>query len=665
MEAALPPIGRITEETHQSVVTHLRDLAAEVRAINPSYIDAADSGLTIYTHGDDPAPADGAVHMNEIQTAVIGITQIQLADPVAPSLEPVETGEPGESYWAGPPEMGFMLGLPPEMVGVDPVLGQPLDPQPIPADMAKQFRDMGLAGAIPEDAVVTVDDQLTSDVYQGVFDLYWNKAGSDMFIRSNLLKNNIEGQAFALYEWDPDKRCHKMRNISVRQVYIDPEAEDIRDATYAGFDFVYDAEEAAGMYPDLADVIRENARSSGTPTQVDENTEFGGDQDRTYERPIVTLRVFWLRNQAVPLTEEEAINGQAVEIRDVPTGEVQAGVDELGVLSETPVLRQGYFAGEEEVTPDAPTWPTRKAIRQLIQIAEAGVIADDREVEHWDIPLLHNVCIQIPGKPWGQGLPERLKSMQRANNRVLDAMVKHSEYYKHPIGSMPQSVWDELQARYKKAYITPGMTMVFPDDLWQITGGKPDVFYDPPPMPPALPMLHAILKGNITQNSGRTEVLQGRAPAGVESGRALETLQQAAAGTIQFNARRTADMIRRMSLLQLWSIVKRLDVNDIFRIHSKLPLPILAKVVQRAQQIEWDVIVEISDGAAKQAARSLDLQELQVGAIDMETYRERNGIDHRQVEQRQQAMMLKQQQLAAKLAPPPGQEQQKQEKPAA
>jgi hypothetical protein len=45
---------------------------------------------------------------------------------------------------------------------------------------------------------------------------------------------------------------------------------------------------------------------------------FGQAVDRNFRRPVITLRVFWLRNQECPYTHEQAIERGLVEAREVP-----------------------------------------------------------------------------------------------------------------------------------------------------------------------------------------------------------------------------------------------------------------------------------------------------------------------------------------------------------
>jgi hypothetical protein len=125
-----------------------------------------------------------------------------------------------------------------------------------------------------------------------------------------------------------------------------------------------------------------------------------------------------------PATEQDATDDAAGSDGDEPNG---ASVAQVAVAQGNGVVGAGkdVDAGAQPATtcvnaatgqpcyPGDPDWPTRIGVRQLVQLG--GRIVDDRECEHWDIPILHNVNIPFPTEcPWGQGEPERLKSIQQA-----------------------------------------------------------------------------------------------------------------------------------------------------------------------------------------------------------------------------------------------------------
>jgi hypothetical protein len=134
---------------------------------------------------------------------------------------------------------------------------------PIPEEQADQIRDAIAAGGIPvpdglggmklrkikPDWLVEVNEQFVADFYQGIFDLYWKRSGTLEGIKANLLSTNIMGWQLWLYEFDGEDQVHLFREMSIKQMYIDPTVRDIRYASYAGAEIVLDRDEATKLYP--------------------------------------------------------------------------------------------------------------------------------------------------------------------------------------------------------------------------------------------------------------------------------------------------------------------------------------------------------------------------------------------------------------------------------
>lgn len=729
----IPPIGQIGEDDHGDVVSYLQGLAQEAsEGGRDEWADVADRSMTIYTYGADPIPLDTKVVVNEIQNAVISITDIQTKEPPAVSLEPVERGEPPVCFWAGPPDLGTLLGVAPEQMqewpGPDGTMQAPL---PLTESQADRIRDAIIAGGMPiapampaagpdgkpiadqatgapvmapppmravkDTWLVEVNDQLMADTYQGVFDVLWQRSGMDRRIRSNLLWTNIHGWTLWLYEFDDDEHKFIVRPMSIKQVYVDPTIEDIRDAAYAMIDLLIDVAEAKRRYPQIADEIDQWAQS-GQPQRVDGFTQFGDAFDRTFQRGMVTMRVAWLRNQPCPYELDEALARGMVEQIEVPDGtaeqtghedpgdggdgdtggmdgsdadlvrelaepgepDVSQGPGEGGGVAVVPALPATrtaiVLAGTDiEVTPGDANWPTYNCIRQITTIR--SVVVEDKASEFWDIPLLHNTCIPVPHRPWGIGEPFRLANLQAAQNDVVDAMVAYIKSFKAPVQMMSESMWQSTQAVYAaNAYLKPGKLIVVPDDIWIASGGKIDSIINPPPMPEGLMQLHPLLRQIITELSGNADVLQGRAQSQIKSGKAIELLQTSAASMIGFKSQRTGDMIHDFGRLGLHSIVTRMTVEDIGRIVSKYKPHVLAAIHERAQSAEWDVSVTVSSGNGAVLAQKKEqaFRDRQIGAISLESYQEAAGIDPRTEKQRlakeQQEMMRG----AAGATAPPG-----------
>lgn len=727
MYDSLHPLGMIgaAESDHSAATTFLAGLVREARQDRDAWDAIYDSNLTIYTYGKDPKPADDELVIHDIQNAIIAATDIQTKEPPTATLEPVETGETPQYFWAGPDWLGISLGLTPDQVSpwadpndpglfVDPPAPTLHPPQPLDPNVGDElvsFASMGqplpfpspltgLPVMLKEDWIVAVNDELVAETYQSVFDVLWARVQMDRRIRSNLLWTNIFGWTFWLYEWDDDRRVPVVRPMPARQVAIDPTVEDIGDAQYVIIDLWLDADEAKALYPALAQQIDENARTGQPLDPQEAEGNWGQAFDREFERPGVTMRVAWLRNQPVPLDAETAVGMGLVEAVEVPdeaagAAEMEAADELAGMMEESsdeqqmgtgggvadvehgglggdgnpeaaaepisepngagglvPSLptRLAYLIDGEEVTPVInedghtrihPRWPVRRVIRQVTSILNA--VIDDRECEHHDIPILHNVNIPVPGKPYGMGEPFRLEKIQNANSEVVASMVGNAEQFKAPVQIQPASVYEYLKKEYGQAYITPGKVLIVDDALLMQAGGKIDFTVDPPAMPPGLVQLHPILKGLITEQSGYSDVLQGRASSNL-SGRAIETLQTSAASMIGFKSQRTGDLVYRLARLMLHSIVTRMSAEEIGRIVSKYPGHILAAIHERARRMDWDVKVTVSSGnGAIRAQKQQSVREnFAAGLVDEETAQEDLGIDAKQVRRRKEAMARRQ-----------------------
>jgi hypothetical protein len=697
--AQLPPIGQATDTSEAEIIQYIGFLALEGAEARSPWESSLDANENTYTYGDENGPPDdGKITINEIQNAVVAATDIQTKEPPTATLEPVETGEPPLYYWAGPPEatMPFVaLGLlqPFEVDQWMDDYGQLQPPTPLDPLIAGELKAMAVPeevspalppGFIRPDWVVAMDDKLIADTFQIVFDVFWERCDAEKWIRKNLHDCNIWGWNFGLYEFDDTALTHVLRHLPLLQTYIDPTCADIAEASYAGFDLPLDASEARALYPDFIDVIDAEAKD-GYPDRPDSQTVWSDTYNRNFRREMISLRVFWLRNQLVPMGKDEAVGlGLVAEVGygdeqqqeptvpvvrgavapDSPTGAeaLGGGAGDTGELSSVlqPAERgepaaDGAGAGiciliatGQPIQPGdvAAGWPTRLGIRQITQLGQTRIV-DDRESESFDIPILHNVNIPLPGlRPWGLGEPYRLKAIQKAESTLMTAMVEHAKYFASPVSSMSQSMHDALPPEYKDASIKPGLTIVVPDEQWMAVKGQVQNVQDPPPLSPAHAELFPMLKQLIQEQSGHSEVLQGRSGS-AKSGTAIDMLQTAASSMIGFKAQRTGDMVKRLSKLMLHSLVWRLDVDDVERIVSKYPRHVLEAIHQRARQIEWNVkvVVQAGNGGLNMQKRQLAEMDLQVGAISLEGYREKAGIDSRLEDQRIEAQMQKQARL--------------------
>lgn len=626
----LPPFGCDYAQAgmHGQAAAFLSRLAREASDAKDGHVDGAEENAVIYRQGQLHRPAEGQVITNDIQTAVLSITDIQTREPFAIYIRPVEIRDRPQVFWIGPPVdervaaiTGLPLGMGMAPTGqVDPVTGQPVmlpseTYEPLDEVTAWQVRRLAQAGAFPSDWFVSVDDRLVADVYQTVFDVFWKEAAVDDFVRQNLLETNVYGYQTAYYSWDNQRKRHVVRPISIKQVYLDPSQMDVGRMGYVGFDVPMPVDQAKAEYPQLSPVIEQTAKI-GTPSRVDSNTEFGVATDRDFQRRTVTFRIFWLRDQDVHMLPHEAERAGLVTLGD-DGNYYHAQPDDSGAAvaanGGAPAPVSGGDAGAEpargpdEQLTDPRPWPTAKGIRQIATLAQTGQIVQDVRCEHWDIPVVLNVCIPTPGQPFGQGIPEKLKGMQQADIRLLNAFVLYAETFANPGAQIAASAAAMIRQGLKRNFVSPREMVEVPDEFFDQKYGTqgPIRWTVPPAMPPAVPDAMAMLERRFKETSGHPEVMQGVAPSPTSSGKMIEALQAGAAGQFGFQAQWTARMVERLANLMHYSHLWRLELSDMMSIYSRLPEPIMKLVINRARAGRWDIQVDANSGASGQTNKRL------------------------------------------------------------
>jgi hypothetical protein len=748
----IPLLGQLTAENQDDLVQYAGRLAQESKRAGREWEQFVELCNNNYAYGDDEAPALDQMVLHEIQCAVIATVTVQMQEPPRAKLEPVETGEPPIFYWAGGPLAGAALGLPPECVQAypDPITGQIKPPEPIPFEFGEELHAVAIPkeqyfaqkqaqamvtqqaaqeaqapGAlapapapvmpqlIREDHIVALDDRLVADIYQAVFEVIWRRSNVDQFVWKNCLDTNIQGWSFGLFEFDEREEKIVLRHLPIKQVYVDPTAHHIKDAAYAGFDMPLDADEAKAIYPSLADAI-DRMKHTGRPTQFSAGgmtTEFSQQFEQDFEREMVTLRVFWLRHQIVPMSEREAVESGEVltsEAVDGPVlgpgnggaatdagaigiaddagsswatdgvtppgdeaadglggpgaGDLEAGLRREGsgqVLPPVPEqTRLAYFLADTgaEVAPGGPGWPTKRGIRQVTMLcgADAGEVVDDRESGFWDIPILHNINIPLPGaRPWGIGEPYRLRNLQRALSRTVNSMVDHVDFNAHPVRIMTSETVALLPESVRRSgHAEPGMIVELPISTQEFVtmGGKLSTVEAPPPMSPAHESIVPMLTNFVERQSGYNSAMRGTVPSANASGKMVELLQDSNAMIMAHRGRSTGVMVEWLANLALHEIVNGMTPEDVFKIYSKLPIHVLRAACERARSMEWNIAVTVQAGAAgMQAAKRAEATELYgAGLITKETAREKvPGVDQRQEKQREKRELLEMAQLAA------------------
>ena len=508
----LPPIdpsGQVSAEVEASTIAYVQQIDQEsYESLNgmpadgngsvSSWLQLADDSLRIYELGD----IDGVtpVYANDIQTAVIAIADRQSREPVQSSIEPVAVGDKPVVFWVGPSAAARQLGIDPVYVGgaIDPTTGQQHEPPPLPQDYSENLPPELLEN---DKFFAAVNGELTAEFYQSLFDVTWQRSRLDQWFRSIILQTNIAGWQFALYEFDHDDKKAMMTELSVHQVRMDPTVATLEKAAYAGVWLLVDETWAFRRYPHLKDLIEAESRLGNPLPYGTSSNPLSELMSVNFRRKMLVMQLWWFRNQYVKLSADEAIAGGHVVQTEIPieqettdvqeqpeTGETGEGQPVQGGQEDAPEEGQGEDAAAqdvgagdvlaappepppiptrtalvhaqtgEEIDPTHKDWPTRLALGRMCIINNH--VAEWVEEDAWDIPLVHNVCIPVPRKPWGIGEPYRLLNMQRAYNRVWGSMVDHCDWNAHPPSVISESMHRATMEVYKEAKVKPGVTLI-------------------------------------------------------------------------------------------------------------------------------------------------------------------------------------------------------------
>jgi hypothetical protein len=626
----LPSLGKITDDNKGSAIQYISGLVIEGRDVRDQMLEQASSCATIYEFGTESMEDVSLV--NDSQNAVISSTDIQTKEPPEPTIVPIEHGEGGNTYWNGP------QGTIPEQFTKWSSAGDQL---PVPQEMIDPLKMSGY-----ERYLVQINDDETSKFATTCFNVYWKRSLVPMFLRKNLLQNNIKGWQWVWYRFDPWMGRHRLQNISSAQVHVDLGVEDVSNASYAIIDVVLPYDECLKLFPELAGYLKEHPPQSGGVPPIFPNGQWGKSDGRNYYRQVVPLRICWLRDQPIPMSEQEALEAELVQQQTIPVEGVQVADDSMAI---SPQVRQVLVNDQgEEVSHGDENWPARFGIRELIQVGNDIVI--DRECQDWDIPLAVNQNIPVLGTLYGYGEPHRIKGLQGAKNRSIRQMVDYGDFYRHPPSLVSQSM---KTAMGNLNMVDPGTMISIPDQLYRELNGKAQVFLDLPQIPPAVAQFLPAISQELDKQTQNSPVMQGYAPGGNMSGTAIEALQYSSSSQISFKARSTSEMCYRLCKLMMHAIFTSLDVRQASKIVSQYTPQIVSEFLNRLKTSQYDVEVEIlaGSGAAAKVKQQSAIEQYKEGLITKQSAQESLNIDHYKEADREEVEAKKQAALQQSLIP--------------
>lgn len=729
----LPPVGTAQPADWPIFVRVRNDLATMSRTERDKWMPIRDSCLNLFNFGEDPKPPDGKFIINHIQNDVIGDKDVMFHEPMAVEVGIEDDGSGVLAYyWNGPAQipvqqpvtdemgqpMSDAMGQPaiqqgmatPDQFGVppaamDPITGIPIA-QPIDEQAAQQMMQ-----TMPAGYVVAIDNKAISDIYQLGFDSYWRKCHGDEWIDQFTLTTLKAGFNFGLYGWDADLG-HVLDNIPAPNSYPDAIKQFVWDWDTHEIYWILPLSSAQRKFPKYAKILDERAQR-GQPKQVDSAQEQSYRYARDFKVPTVTLSITWMKDQPMPMSEQEAVNGGHVQqtATQIPTdglgqadlsgqqwpavvsedsqglrpqqeapGDVDASSDtgdsiRAGVTSQGndgPVgglgpdrfqQQSGYqLPTGEPVDPTHPNWPMRLVLRQFIMIDE--VLIEDDECPFPTIQAIHATCIPFEDTPYGFGLPWKMRHSQRADSVMADSIARNCEYLGNPAAWVATSIKQRMEDQLKTSFIDPGLTMGLEPD--EMPNGKPLAgFIEFPPMQEHHIEGRQQMKADRQELGGYTDALKGTPVTPTASGELQKDTMQAASGIIASISKHLQGCYKHLAGNMLYSLVHFATAQQISYCCKKYKPEVIAAIhLTLAPQACWKTDVALASGAGQgKSQKRQDLLTLKAASpptpgapplVDDETIQEAFNLDPQTIQQRNQRQMAQAMMMAPQQQPANG-----------
>ncbi len=488
---------------------------------------------------------------------------------------------------------------------------------------------------------VTLDSSAVCDFYQHAVDTVLNRSDFKKFYRKMALYGKIFGWQDAIADENHAEHKLDLKTFPALQWYKPSDVEDIEDMSFFGLDIPVDAEWAKKKYPDLKEKIDTAAQRA---VQLAPSAAGYSDiyMSQTWAYPIVTLGIFFIRNREIPMTAQDAIATGDFESREVevPAGENDAippiggnsagdsvpsgpDSDEGGGLGDiqspsvdldapteseqpqaiAPTMREGIFHKKtnQEVSPGHELWPLQYAMSKSIQIVDQ--VVEDVVWDGVDFPILTNINIRVPMRPFGQSDCIRVRTQQNDINSVNSSIVKHAQWWKGPISLLPQSVQESLPPEFRNIGLQPNKTYWVPNDILKelvelFKGQNILGQYEPPTLPPHLMEIQNYLGAAFDVVGNRPDVSQGNSPTANSSGELAKVLLDASQQQNDFASLGLEDMTLRLGRLTLDYIVRTWTVEDFLRFNKTYDPQTVELIMALEKTMEWEM--EVDGATAKQ-----------------------------------------------------------------
>lgn len=539
-----------------------------------------------------------------VQQSILTAMSVKTETPPSVSFAPRETNEPPEIFIKPEAAVSVQPGLltPEQAMGeapIDEMVVQSLVLPQVTGEMDPETGEqMTTQPLLTEADFVWVTDETAAKAMTLIWESMFLMTNGNEWLRENILHTSVYGHCDALVQWDAEENRVGLSNLYPHNTWIDRWANSTYDADHYIIREVLDEGEAKRLYPQFKMEIE-----SQLGTNDDSSLTVTG-RGRKYDvtdgdRQTIELVTMWERNYKYPMTEQEAIESGAVEIRP------QFGVDDMGNAVEMP--GEMFLAeSDEPVAVESDNWPTRTGIRQIQMLGDIKVF--DAETDFVDIPVARNKNIPVPDSPYGVGDPYRVRDLVELYNRLWSIVHDHMMFYRSPEQVMPQSVYDEIADATASIHSGAGRVLVIPDRLLFAINGDIIKTLSPPQIGTVVAELMRLVSEEIDRSFGIAGVLRGEfksdTPVGV-----FEQATMAARGPIGYTARNTSDMIRHVAKVTADLIIRFLPLEEWKQYTQEYSEVILRTFKKRLKRFGYDIRVDVSASGTRER-RISDLKEM-------------------------------------------------------
>ena len=476
-------------------------------------------------------------------------------------------------------------------------------------------------------AVLAINDAYRANILQKVFDRKWSQSAGDSYIAENETLSNIFGSAALWFQVNQEENWRfEFVNPENMNVLADPKNTRIERFNHLQIIEVVPLQQAIGAMPKHETKLKQ-AQVQGTLTDTEEIPLGSTSSETDYQIPQVILKHTWIRNQRYPMSEQQALRS-----RKVMALEEGEGVQYL--LIET----------NEPTSPNAANWPDAPGVRYIKSLVGVDAVLEDTKSPYSDgsrsdMPIAWNKNRMIQHDPHGMGEPHRTFDLQNSINFVGQVLINRLLYSQYPIEMWPESLRKQYEGRGDSTpRLHPGRRLWVSDETWAMgaRNGWQGFLVAPPEVPTHLVAFWADLKAEHDRQSISTPARQGQLPSAGTSGKALDTLVAQASGPVAMRARFTEEMVERTSRMLMQFLVDHMPEQEWASYCSELTEAAFSVIWAKFRSLDFDVDSEIvaGKGHSRLVEEQKASEDLTAGAISMQTYRQKRGIEDSEGEDR-------------------------------